>query len=573
MKLRNCFLSLLLLISPVIVASQPPYPKDYFRSPVDFPIILSGTFGELRAGHFHSGIDIKTGGVSGKNIYAVADGYVSRIKVSAFGFGKTIYVTHPNGYVSVYAHLDRFNKTIASKVKQEHYLRESFELDLYPEKDQIPVKKGEVIAYSGNTGGSNGPHLHFEMRIASTQTPVNPLCFGFEAKDFIRPEIKWLKVIPASEEVTVDGHAGSRVYTVEGWGEKHRIRGNDTIEVAGPFSLAIYTHDKLNDADNKNGVYDIRIIVDGDLFYHHEMEKFDFSETRYINSLIDYGEYIENQRRYQRSEIDPNNKLSIYKHVSNRGVLQFEDVGYHLIEYRITDFAGNVSILPLVVKAIPLNQNLALSQSFGARLLACAGDAAFDAENFSLEIPAGGLYRDLDFEYGTREMPEKAFSRVHVVHNDHTPLHSYSTVRIKPDRLPSQPDKMVLVRVTKDNGWIYSGGKWENGMLNARIRNFGDYMIVVDDTPPSITPVNISSGIIGAGRETVKVRISDKLSGIGSYRATLNGKWILMDYDAKNDLLVYEIDELLKSGNNAFRLEVSDNAGNVAVFDKTLVRE
>ena len=572
MKLRYHWITLILLISSNVVFAQSQYPNDYFRSPVDFPIVLSGTFGELRTGHFHSGMDIKTGGVSGKMIYAVADGYVSRIKVSAFGFGKTLYVTHPNGFVSVYAHLSGFNKPFAAFVKQEHYKRESFEIDVYLDKGQFPVKKGEVIAYSGNSGGSNGPHLHFEMRLESTQTPVNPLLFGFKVKDFIRPEIKYIKVIPTWINGTVDGKAKSKDFVVEGWGEAHRLRGNDTVDVAGPFARAVYTHDKLNDANNKNGVYSISITVDGEQYYFHDLEKFDFSETRYVNSLIDYAEYVENSRRYQRSEIDPNNKLSIYKDVLNHGIFHFTDDGCHRIEYIIRDFAGNVSRLPIIVRALPDPGGEELQIHEPGHFMPCCQDASFHADGFEMNIPQGALYRDLDFEYSTLDMPSGAFSRIHRLHNDLIPLQSYCTIRIRPDKIPEQTDKLVLVRISEDKAKIYSGGKWEDGVLSARIRDFGDYMIVMDTTPPGIASVNISSGIIGPERKTVKLKIDDKLSGISTYRATLNGKWLLMDYDAKSNLLVYDIDERLVKGNNSFRLVVTDNAGNEAVFEKTLVR-
>ncbi len=562
---------LMFCVTPLF--SQNTYPQDYFRSPVDSRILLSGTFGELRSGHFHSGIDIKTGGVSGKAIYAVADGWVSRIKVSAFGFGKTLYVTHPNGFVSVYAHLESFSSRIASHVKSMHYELESFELDIFPEKDLLPVKKGDVIALSGNSGGSNGPHLHFEMRLEATQTPVNPLLFGLEVKDYIRPEIHWLKVIPAGPGSLVDGKPEARIFTVEGWGENHRLKGHDTIHVSGDFSLAINTFDKLNDAPNKNGVYAITLYADGEKVYHHDLEKFDFVETRYINSLIDYAEYVENSRRYQRSEIDPNNRLSIYKHVKNNGILSLEGPSLHRIEYVVADFRGNVSRLPFMVISSPPATIVEPEVSGSPLLFSIDSINAFRAVNFSMMLPGSCLYRDIWFVYDTLPMPAGAYSPLHRIHSERVPLHRHFDVSVVPEKLPADPEKMLLARIDEKGKKIPHGGKWDGDALTASIRSFGDYAIFVDTIPPEIIPLNISSGVIKDDRKTVRVKISDDFSGIKTYRAMLNGRWLLMDYDAKNDLLVYDIDERLRKGNNQFRLEVTDDRNNMSVFEKVLRRE
>ncbi len=560
-------------VTPVYMAGQEAYPKDYFRSPVDFPIYLSGTFGELRSGHFHSGMDIKTGGVQGKNIYAVGDGYVSRIKVSAFGFGKTLYVTHPNGFISVYAHLSRFNKVIGDYVLKKHYASESFELNLFPGKDELPVKKGDVIAFSGNSGGSNGPHLHFEMRLEATQTPVNPLLFGYSVKDYIRPEINWIKVIPSGPGSLVDGEDVAKVFRIDGWGEEHRVKNNDTIRVAGPFSLAVNTWDKLNGANNKNGVYSVQLYADDSLVYEHLLEKFDFVETRYINSLIDYYEYKENKRRYQRTEIDPNNHLSIYGTVRNKGILFFEGGGLHTLEYVIRDFNGNTSRLPIIIRAGEFTDPAGFPPPQGAVYFSIDSRNTFEAGNIEMELPGSCLYRDLWFEYATDSMPAGAFSRVHRIHNDRVPVHKHFTVRITPDSIPAEQDKLLLARINDNGAYIPYGGDWKDGHLEASLRSFGDFLIVMDTIPPEISSVNIASGIIKKDRKTVKVRIKDDLSGIRKYKATLNGHWLLMEYDAKNQLLTYFIDERLKPGKNDFAVEVTDQVGNTTVYRKTLSRK
>ncbi len=564
---------LAIMLIPVWMNAQTVYPQDYFRSPVDFRILLSGTFGELRAGHFHSGMDIKTGGVSGKKIHAVADGYVSRIKVSATGFGKTLYVTHANGYVSVYAHLSRFKKNIASYVKAKHYQYESYELNVYPKKGEFHVRKGEVIAYSGNTGGSNGPHLHFEMRLEATQTPVNPMLFGFEVKDYVRPEINWLKVYALDHGGRIDGKAGSKVFEIDGWGEQHRIKNNDTIHISGKFSLGLNAWDKLNDASNKNGVYSVEIYADSTLVYSHDLEKFDFSETRYINSFIDYHDYVDLKRRYQRTEIDPNNRLSIYELVQDHGILQFDEPGIHHLEYVVKDFQGNTSRLPIVIMYYDDVLHIKELPPPGAVQFSIDTNNEYLADNFEMSLAGSALYRDIWFVYDTLAGPEASFSRVHRIHNDRTALHKAYELKIVPDSLPPDTDKLLLARLTDEGAYIPYGGEFKDGALNASIRSFGDFVVLIDTLPPEISSVNIASGNIKSDRKTVKVKIKDDLSGIKKFRATLNASWLLMEYDAKNSLLTYNIDDRLKKGPNTFVIELTDQRDNKAIFEKTLIRE
>jgi len=306
----NTLYIFLLFFSLSGIAQQPPEETD-FRPPVDFRMLLSGTFGELRSGHFHSGIDIKTGGVTGKNIHSIGDGWVSRVKVSPYGFGNALYITHPEGYTSVYGHLEAFNNDLADYVLEEQYKQKRFSVDIPVPRGEFIFHKGDVIAKSGNSGSSAGPHLHFEIRDAATQNILNPLRFISGVKDYIRPKISGLMVYPESDYSLIDGANKTRKYNLEGWGPVYRLVDGYKINVSGPFSIGVKAYDLLNDSHNKNGVYRYEMFVDGEKTFGWQADEFAFAETRYINSLIDYASYAEKNGRYVRTAIDPNNRPSM----------------------------------------------------------------------------------------------------------------------------------------------------------------------------------------------------------------------------------------------------------------------
>lgn len=557
--------------------AQKNYPTDYFRPPLDIRLLLSGTFGELRANHFHSGIDIKTNGVEGAVVYAIADGYVSRIKVSAFGFGKTLYVTHPNGYVSVYAHLNRYNKAIGEYVRKEHYRQESFEIELFPSAGELPVRKGDIIAYSGNSGSSGGPHLHFEIRDGASQKPVNPLLFGIQVKDLIRPRITRLKVYAEDENARINGLNKSISLPVEGWGEEHRINVSQTLRLSGNISFALQVNDQQNDTDNKNGAYSVALYIDEEPVYGHRMETFSFDETRYVNSLIDYSEFVKNDVRLQRTKIDPGNRLSIYVEPANQGVFLFDDTLRHVITYEVKDVTGNTAILSFQVKSEkPVTTISKQPSTLNPQSSTFNYNTANHFENGSviLDAPAGDFYDSFPFRYDSARRIPNTFSPVHRIHDKYTPVHDYINLSLKPVNLPEglRP-KAVVVKIKDDgNGYTAAGGNWENnGYVTTRIREFGDYSIAVDTIPPNIKAVQPELFAKLAGQKYVKLVISDELSGIASYRGTLNGKWVLMDYDAKNKLLVYTIDASLLPGKNTFMLEVRDGKNNRSIFAATFI--
>lgn len=563
------FLFSLLLFS-YNAGSQDNYPKGYFRSPVDFPILLSGTFGELRGNHFHSGIDIKTNGHNGAKIYAIADGYVSRIKISASGFGKTLYITHPNGYVSVYAHLDRFNKKLAGYTKKKHYEHESFELNIFPEKGLLKVRKGEVIGYSGNSGYSFGPHLHFEIREEANQKPLNPLFFGFKVKDYIRPKISSLTVYPAARGVKVNGKTEPFSYDTEGWGEKYRLPGKDTVEVTGPVYLGVETHDLLNDAGNKNGVYSVEVQKGAETVFLFRAESFLFSETRYINSLIDYGKYVDNGRKIIRSKIDPNNLLSMYGNFGE-GIIAFEEEGLTELAVEVKDINGNISRLVFIVSydgSETLRQYAISAPPENRSIFRYDKTNLFENGDIRLEIPYGALYDSFEFTYDTLPAAGGSLSGVHRIHNDHTPLHTYCNLALRLQAKVSDElkQKCLLAKVDETGSYTGVGGEYNDGYITAGIREFGDYTIVADTLAPVIKPLKYARYKSVKGIKRISFKISDELAGIKKYNGELNGDWVLMEYDAKNDLLFYDIDERMKKGINNFRLVVTDMKGNESEY-------
>ena len=271
-----------------ILISTPKSSAQKYISPLDLNILLSGTFGELRSNHFHAGIDIKTNGIQGHKIKSIYDGYVSRIKVSSWGYGKTIYINHPEtGHTSVYAHLQKFSNKIDSIVLNKHYQEENFELDFTLKKNMIKIKKGELIGYTGNSGSSAGPHLHFEIRETKNQQPINPLQFGFKVKDDIPPKLLKLKIY-AFDTTLIDGYNSNKTYDLFQKEGEYFI--NEIPEISGPFAMGIYTYDQSNGSYNKNGVYNINLFVDTIKYYEFKADKLNFNTTRYINAHIDYYE-------------------------------------------------------------------------------------------------------------------------------------------------------------------------------------------------------------------------------------------------------------------------------------------
>ena len=544
--------------------------QDYV-SPVDFDILLSGTFGELRSNHFHAGIDIKTQGVEGQKIRAIADGYISRIKVSTWGYGKVIYINHPEtGHTSVYAHLQSFNKNISKRVKQEHYNKESFELNFFPKKNELIVKQGEVIGLSGNTGGSNGAHLHFEIRETKNSKPINPLQFNFKVVDNISPILKKIKFY-CFDTTLINGYNSSKIYNIIKHNNNYTI--SEIPNIKGDFAIGIYTYDQAEGAYNKNGIYSIKLYVDSTLYYEFKVDKLDFNTTRYINAHIDYCEKIENNIKFHRCYKLPHNNLTNYSNLINNGIINFNDTSIHDLRLEVKDIFDNTSFINFKIKAsnIPftkkdISKNETNSTFFDYRKI-----NTFENKEVKIELDKFSLYESLNFTYNSFEKNLTTYSNFHKIHDRNTPLHKYYTLKIQANVPNSIKSKTYIARTNDKRKFWHVGGAWEDNWIETKTRDFGTFCIISDTIPPTINVINIYNGKKITDQKNIQIKIKDIQSGIKSFRGEMNGKWILFDYEHKKNLLKYTFEDNFEIGKYKFSLIVTDKVGNMSKYEADLI--
>lgn len=572
--MRNLLLTIFLLMQAAFLQAQ-NFPKNYFIPPVGYRMVLSGNFAETRPNHFHSGIDIKTHEEIGKKMYAIADGYVSRINFSPYGYGLALYIDHPNGYTSVYGHLSRFAPEIERYVRDVQYQRQSERVTIYPPKDKFPVEQGDVVAFSGNTGHSFGPHLHFEIRHTESEHPLNTLLFGYPIKDKVKPRVFHIVLYPQDNYSRVAGINQKKKFSVRGGSGNYEIYPDRPVRVQGRIGFGIRTHDYMTYSPNRCGVYSVKLFVDEELIYSHTMNEFGFDETRYLNSFIDYEMRYNDRIWSQKSYVQPNNKLSIYENVKNRGIVNFTDNKIHKIKYILTDANGNQSTVRFRVKSSPEKAPKGnLHNTECSRIMPFGKKNTFREKGVEIEIPQGALYDTLFFEYKQKPALRGTYSPVHALHNELTPLHKAMSLKIACPTLPQKyRDKALVASV--ENGRIESahGGSWHNGHLQTKTRYLGEYTVAVDTVPPRIVPLNIRQNQrIGAGQR-IEFAISDNLSGIKSYKGYINGQWALFEYNPMRRKLTYTPDPDRLSGNkHRLRLEVTDGKGNKAEYSVLFFR-
>jgi hypothetical protein len=572
------YLIRILLISILFInkIGEEPKDKSIFVSPVKIPLSLSANFGELRIDHFHSGLDIRTQGVTGKEVVAAASGYVYRISVSPGGFGKALYLHHPSGYSTVYGHLDSFTPEIEEYVVSRQYEDKSYMITLWPPKDRFRFNQGDIIAYSGNSGSSSGPHLHYEVRKSDEEIPVNPLLFEFGIEDDYRPVIEKLVIYPLGGKATVNNQNKPLKFNVSGSNGNYFLSSKNEVTIDGPAGFGLITYDILNNSFTKCSVYSIELKIDSLPVFNYLMDAFSFNESRYINSHIDYETYLKENIYVERAFVLPNDKLSVYHDVVNKGVYNFNDEKKHRVEIIVTDTYNNRSVLSFLIKSAgtPKSRLSDKPDENNIVIMPYNRNNKFVSKNVTVIIPAGVLYDTLRFEFSQTSANPNMYSDIYMIHNKYTPVHKAYSLSIKPGRIPAAKEsKLLIVQVADELKRNPLATTWVNGYLNANPNSFGTFYVGIDTVPPVISVNGLTQGENLAGKTELRIKISDDFSGIKSYEPQIDGKWALFEYDQKNNLLIHRFDSkrIAKGIKHSLSLTVADNCGNLSALNREFI--
>ena len=529
---------------------------------MDLPIDLSGTFGELRTNHFHSGIDIKTNRVEGLNIYSYEKGYISRIQVSTYGYGKAIYITHPDGKITVYAHLSKFSEKIQNYVKDIQYKRKKFAIKVYPKESEILIEKNEIIGYSGNTGSSSGPHLHFELRDKNNM-PVNPLNYrNIEIIDTIIPSLKgvYYKELKYNNGKLEDNYSRfKKIKFIENDNGKYLT---DTIYTNGVIGFGVNSFDLMNNSNNVYGLNKIITKINDSVNFKINFDKFSFDEWTYINTYVDYAYFKRTNEKIQKLYIENINPLNLYDRSLGDGALKLNDSKNILINYKIIlfDFNNNTTVINIPIVFTDQRKE-EIFQKKGNINIQNNLDKKIRLENYFVEFKKG------TFDYNTSLTISESNNTINI-DNDTIPLRKPFTIKYSLKNIDDSRKKYLYLAMKGPKNYHYfiSSEKFNDSIIG-HAKKLGKFKILTDSIPPDINFYNLKNDQWISNRKKLTIKINDNESGIKSFNGWINNKWILLEYESKKNMLTYDFEDKVNSNDSKNELVVSvkDNCGNVSM--------
>ncbi|MGA1545755.1 MAG: M23 family metallopeptidase [Flavobacteriaceae bacterium] len=532
--------------------------ENKWVAPLEIPIQLSGTFGEFRNNHFHAGLDIRTQGREGFKVKSVQSGWVNRIRVSVSGYGKALYIEHPDGTTSVYAHLKKFGPKIESYVKEHQYQKETFQIHLFPKANEIQIEAGEVIGYSGNTGGSYGPHLHFEVRESKGQLPINPMRYPLEIKDTQRPQIQNLFL-----------YKGIRPY--KNRKELPLVRKNDSvyttsgISTSGKINIGLRLFDRQSNSYNKNGIYSATVWLNGKKQFSYQMDRMSFDDSKYINLLIDYKEYVMNKRRIQRFIGHPSQKTSFISSEDSNGEMNIEEGKSYQLFIEVKDYENNSSYIEAYLTGV---ENSLISETVSKSLHLPSKDYLYQFENKSVYFPKGSFFDPVKLTVEERGdtldlgLPYHALDKPYEI--------KYKI----PEGDSLKIQQSFLAFLNQNNKTSFFSTSVKDGYWIGKSKMLGSYVISRDSVPPTIVPINFKEKQWLSNYSFLRFKISDDYSGLKKFRGEINGKWILLEHEPKNNSLIYDFNDLeFKEALHHLTIEAEDQVGNKTLFTADFYRK
>lgn len=550
-------IAILLLFSGVTVAQT-------FKTPLDIPPAFSGTFGDIRSDHFHSGVDLRTMGRVGFDVYAIEKGYVSRIKVSPVGFGKAIYIDHPNGITSVYAHLDRFTGKIAEYVENAQYQKQSFEVELFPNPIELPVSKGDIIGFSGNSGSSGGPHLHFELRETASQRIIDPFDYFDQWKktDSNPPTINRLLITEIDSLSYLQSNLIYKPYHTVGKGKSFSLPS--PIYASGRIGLALDYYDTVNPISLTAGIKKAVVKVNGVKVFTYQVDKFSFSETRFsigFNGITDNGW---NRSKAIRLWLDPNNRFSGVKQAINRGIIHITKDSTYTVDITVWDHSDNSSSLSF--KIIGTDKKSLATQSINLPLFRWNVENSYKTDKYLVNLPENALFHDILFQMSETTTPNLTYPLV-TVHNPKTILYKKFTMEFNIQGIPQHIKEKLYIAKVNGNGYEFVGSTLTPNSIMATCNSFGNYTVLVDTIPPSIITLNLTPNEKISDQSKINFKLVDN-TGIQTYNGYIDDCWVLFEWDPKTGILTHELNPIrVKKGQwHNLKIFVTDMLNNYSEY-------